>query len=186
MGFFDFLKSTQKPILSDATKLFIVAKNGIIELKNVSHSLTDEGRLEVIIFNSTVALSIYSKTHPQNLEKVKAEVLQLIFNQAKTYQIQIENSLLIEFILSRMNFYTDELLEIMIDQITWQEKSEETGYTPYKIYNIFYLYPLRVIPEPLSLEDEDWSNVSEIKLSHFYACLCMDLMKWITEQCRHI
>jgi len=139
MDIFDILKSaTGSDSFNDSSRLFLVAKGGIVELKRAYKDLTDAGKFEVILFNALTVLRIYRKNHPDKYTSIEEQFYKSIFDQASTYKLNYEPEELREFINNRYKFYAQELSKI----------SDEEGYIPGKIYSTFYLAPLTVNPEP--------------------------------------
>lgn len=123
--------------LNDSEKLFLTTKNGIVELIKTYKDLSDEGKFEVILFNSLIVLRVYRENHPAKYSSIEEGFYKLIFNQAKTYGIGLTPEQLLDFINDRFLFYSQEL-----------EKIYSGNYTAGKTYGAFYLSPLANDPEP--------------------------------------
>lgn len=139
MGLFDFLKSkTESEISSEGAKLFLIAKEGIIEICNKYKSLSEKGKLEVAIFNVINILNVYSEMKPTKLEHTAEEVHMELIKFAKKINTGFSEQSLIDFINQRFDFYEEEI-ELYLNQ---------GGYIPAKIYTAFYLTPLLMTINP--------------------------------------
>lgn len=111
-------------------RIFIIAKGGIVELKQAYKDLTDEGKFEVIIFNSIIALAYYSKFNHDNPVN-NSKYIMKIAEQARNYNIPSADKELLNFIVSRMEFYANEYRQL-----------SEPENVPSKIFSCFYENPL--------------------------------------------
>lgn len=84
---------------SDGDKLFMVAFGGIVEIKRAYKDLTNYGKFEVLLFNSLITLQEYQSTFPDKYEDMKADFFKNLFNQAKVYNIQMNNNELAHFVI---------------------------------------------------------------------------------------
>jgi hypothetical protein len=124
--------------MADSDILFLIAKGGIVELKNRYKDLSDKGKFEVIVFNSLLVLNTYNDKYPSKTESTYQAYFVLLQNQAITYGVDLSGDALKDFIDSRWMFYSNELIEIKKGQ----------GHTPGSIYTVFYINPLVLKPEP--------------------------------------
>lgn len=124
---------------SDGDKLFFIAFGGIVEIKRAYKDLSNYGKFEVLLFNSLIALQEYQSNYPDKYDEMKADFFKNIFNQAKAYNIQMNNDQLVLFVNSRFETYLEELIHFFND--------EESGYLLLKIYTLFYEHPLDPNPE---------------------------------------
>lgn len=127
---------------SDALKLFLIAKGGVVELQKEYKNLSDKGKYEALIFNSLLALRFFNEKYPDIYnEEMEGEYHLFLFEQANSYRINLSPEQLMNFINSRFDFYSDE-----IDNIY-----EGDGYIPNKLFSTFYLNPL--ISNPVESND---------------------------------
>lgn len=118
---------------SDGDKLFMIAFGGIVEIKRAYKDLSNYGKFEVLLFNSLIALQEYQENFPDKYEEIKDDFFKNIFNQAKVYQIPMNNNQLLHFINSRFETYLEELLRFF---------DEEESHLLLKTYTLFYKAPL--------------------------------------------
>lgn len=151
--------------LDDSTKLYLAAKGGIVELKKY-RDLTNEGKFEVILFNSLFALNHYQKEYPSEYSKIEEGFFRSLFNQANEFRLPFTTDELGDFINARFRFYSSEV-----------DKLYGGGnYMPAKIYNAFYENPLC---------DEPEVSTDLIQVMSFYAALT-GMMNWIDENLKKI
>lgn len=151
--------------LDDSIKLFFAAKGGIVPLKKY-RDLTDEGKFEVILFNSLSVLNHYQSEYPEKYSEIEEEYFKSLFNQADTFNLHFDTEELADFINSRLRFYSGEV-----------DKLYDGGqYMPAKIYNAFYENPLCNEPEV---------SMDLVQVMSFYAALT-DMMNWVNDNIKKI
>lgn len=124
---------------SDGDKLFMIAFGGIVEIKRAYKDLTNYGKFEVLLFNSLIALQEYQSNYPDKYDDMKVDFFKNLFNQAKVYNIQMNNDQLAFFVNSRFETYLLEIIRFFDE--------EEAGCMLLKIYTLFYEHPLELEPE---------------------------------------
>ena len=69
-------------VMTDSDKLFMAISGGIVELKNnyLGKELSENGKFEVLLFNSIIALNAYNKNHPALYDKTEGDFLNNLFN----------------------------------------------------------------------------------------------------------
>lgn len=136
-------KSTEREIIycrnKDIDKLYQTIIDGIAELECKYKDLSNEGKLEVMIFNSLLVYRVYRQNHPDKYSSIEMSLYESILKQTNIYQIELSQELLINFINARFQFYSQEI------EKTYHDK--ESCYFPGKIYSAFYLTPLSSDPE---------------------------------------
>lgn len=120
----------------DATRLLMVAMSGIVELKQFQE-LSDAGKFEVILFNSTIILPEYHRKYPDRYRETEEEYFRALVKQAETYGISLELDELVDFINQRFRLYTKEFNKLL----------DSKTYFPGLIYSGFYEQPLAEEPE---------------------------------------
>lgn len=133
MGLFNFFKPRS---VSESDRLFLIAKNGIVEIKKNYKGLSYKGKFEAILFNSLTVLNVYRENYPSKYANIEEEYLKLLCKQAKKYGIYKNSEQIMDFIENRFQFYTQEMENLKIGR----------GYIPGKIYTAFYLTPLVINP----------------------------------------
>lgn len=134
MGFVDYLRTKG---LKEGQKLLLIAEDGAqFELPKEYKKLTNQGVLEVTIFNSISVLNIFKRQHPADFKTAESHFLAALFLKAKKI-LNTNDEDVVAFLNSRMNFYNKELNNIY----------EIKGNIPGKLYSVFYLTPLVSNPE---------------------------------------
>lgn len=151
--------------LNDSTKLFFAAKGGIVELKKY-RDLTNEGKFEVILFNSLFVLNYYQSEYPEKYSGIEEDFFKSLFNQANTFNLPFGTDELADFINSRFRFYSEE-----VDKLYGGGQ-----YMPAKIYNAFYENPLCDQPEV---------SMDLTQVMTFYAALT-EMMNWLDNNIKKI
>lgn len=141
MGLFNFFKSTNSSqstyeSLTVEDKLFNIAKDGIIEMKRSYKDLSDKGKFEVILFNSSIGIWFYNNRNP-NTPLNNAKYAMKILDQARIYNIRRNEDDLMNFIGSRLGFYANEYNQL-----------SDAENIPGKVYSNFFVNPLSNNPEP--------------------------------------
>jgi hypothetical protein len=144
-------------------RVFMIAKGGIVELKQAYKDLTDEGKFEVILFNSTIAMWYYSKNNPDNPINNPKYIMKIV-DQARTYNIPTAENELMGFIVSRLGFYANEFNQL-----------SEPENVPSKIFSCFYEHPLSS-PEP----SFDLGEIFQFKMALGI------MIKWVKENTNNI
>jgi hypothetical protein len=157
--------STTVNSLDDSTKLFFAAIGGIVELKKYRY-LTNEGKFEVILFNSLFVLNYYQSEYPDKYSVIEEEFFKSLFTQANTFNFPYGTDELAAFINSRFRFYSEE-----VDKLYGGGQ-----YMPAKIYNAFYENPLCDQPE---------ISIDLIQVMTFYAALT-EMMNWLDNNIKKI
>jgi hypothetical protein len=129
--------------LDDSKKLFLAAKGGIIYLQKNYKDLSSEGKFEVLLFNSLVALRAYNEKKPNNYRNVEAAFFKPLFEQAKANNLDYSEDQLEAFINSRFKFYASE-----IEEIYTNKTNPQRPYIPGRLYSTFYISPLAPDPKP--------------------------------------
>lgn len=159
MGFVDYLRTRG---MNDGEKLYLIAEDGAtFELKREYKKLSDAGTFEVIIFNSVSVLEAYCYMHPDKFESTKKDFFNVLFNKAKIVLKTSDTKSVLNFLNSRIKFYSAEIKYIY----------EGGGFIPGKLYTTFYISPL--ISEP-----ESNNNLGEILMFHRGLTI---MMKWVQE-----
>jgi hypothetical protein len=136
---FNFLKPRSvSGIPTDSDRLFLTAKDGIKELVKIYKPVPDNGKFEIILFNSLTVLRVYRENNLSKYASIEEGFYKLIFNQAKEYNIRFSIEQLRNFINKRFQMYAQEVERLY----------DEEGYLPGKLYSAFYLTPLVPDPEP--------------------------------------
>lgn len=125
--------------LSDADKLFMVAFGGIVEIKRAYKDLTNEGKFEVLLFNSLIALQEYQSNYPEKYENMVPDFFAKLFNQARTYGIQMNANELALFVNSRFELYLTEIISFY--------GGADSNFLMSKTFNCFYSSPLERNPD---------------------------------------
>lgn len=124
---------------SDGDKLFMIAFGGIVEIKKRYKDLSNEGKFEVLLFNSLIALQEYQSIHPEKYDAIQEDFFRNLFKQANTFGIKLPSEEMAIFVNSRFETYLEEIIRFFND--------EENGYMLLKIYTLFYEQPLVKNPE---------------------------------------
>jgi len=124
--------------LSDAEKLFMVAYGGIVEIKRAYKDLTNEGKFEVLLFNSLIALQEYQSNCPEKYELIVPDFFKKLFNQARVYGIQMNADDLALFVNSRFELYLNEIISFY--------NETDSSFLLLKTYTCFYVRPLEINP----------------------------------------
>ena len=151
--------------LGDSTKLYFTAKGGIVPLKKY-RDLTDEGKFEVILFNSLFVLNHYQSEYADQYTEIEEEYFKSLFNQADTFSLNFDTDELGDFINSRFRFYSEE-----VDKLYGGGR-----HMPAKIYNAFYENPLC---------DEPEVSMDLMEVMSFYAAL-IEMMNWVNDNLKKI
>jgi hypothetical protein len=99
---------------SDSERLLLICKGGIVELKKVYKELTPNGKFEVILFNSVIALNTYKNKYLGDNSAVEDEFIKLLLNQASKYEIDFPSEKVLELLVERFEVYLDEINNIYI------------------------------------------------------------------------
>ena len=138
MGILDIFKSSkQSDAASEGGRLFLIAKGGINVLETAYKSLSNKGKLEVILFNSVSVLGIFKDKYPHRYSAAEDEFFRALINQCKEYGIKF-NSEMLDFVNSRFQFYSKEIENI------FTSKKRGGSFVPADTYTAFYLTPLSV------------------------------------------
>lgn len=185
MGIFDFFKSskpkeefkqteqranqskyTETPFgnFTVEDRVFLIAKGGIVELKQAYKDLTDAGKFEVILFNSSIAIWFYNNRNP-NRPLNNAKYAMKIVDQARTYNIKKSEDDLMNFIVNRLGFYANEYNQL-----------SEPENIPGKMFTSFYVNPLSNNPEP----SFDLGEIFQFKMALGI------MIKWVKENINNI
>jgi hypothetical protein len=151
--------------LNDSIKLFFVAKGGIVELKRY-RDLNNEGKFEVILFNSVIVLNYYQRKYPKQYSEIEEEYFKSLFNEVNNFKLSFANDEIMDFINARLRFYTNEINLLQRDGL----------YMPAKIYNAFYENPFIKEPEV---------SMDIMEVMTFYEGLT-NMMKWVHESLNKI
>jgi len=130
MGIFDFYNKN-----INENNYFTLIKNGIKIMDNYKE-LKNNGKYEVLIFNTLIVLRVYEKHKPDNIQLLQKEILNNLISIAPKYNVNFINNELTSFINNRFVFYSNELALIYGGQ----------GYLPGKLYDTFYISPLSSEP----------------------------------------
>lgn len=112
--------------------LFMVAKGGIVEIKQGYKDLTDKGKFEVLLFNSSIALRTIREKYPMDYQSFQQKYVLLLVDAASAYKIEIPVGDLMNLMNSRIGMYVNETHQLMVTN----------NYKAYKIFNCFYQTPL--------------------------------------------
>ena len=135
MGVFNLFKSAEhKKQQSDGDKLFLIAFDGIVEIKKHYKEVSHQGSAEVLLFNSLIALQQYQTLHQNKYEQVSAIFFEKLFQQLRTYNLHMNNDEIANFVNNRFSLYLSELLSFYND--------EENSYLLLSVYRLFYEQPL--------------------------------------------
>ena len=139
MGVFNLFKLAEhKKQQSCGDKLFMIAFDGIVEIKKHYKEVSHQGSAEVLLFNSLIALQQYQTLHPNKYEQVSAIFFEKLFQQLRTYNLNMNNDEMANFVNNRFSLYLSELLNFYND--------EENSYLLLSIYRLFYEQPLEANP----------------------------------------
>jgi hypothetical protein len=153
---------------SDGDKLFMIAFGGIVEIKNQYKDLSHEGKVEVLLFNSLIALQQYQTLHPNKYEQVSAIFFKNLFKQLRTYNLNMNTDEMTNFVNNRFSLYLSELLSFYND--------DENSYLLLTIYRLFYEKPSEANP----------GTSSDIfEYSTFLPAL-MQMRNYLIEKCNNI
>ena len=125
-------------VYSIATRLFFVSKGAIVELKTY-RDLSDEGKFEVLLFNSVCVLNDLINKYPEEYEAVSRVYWAKVVEEAKLKNLHFETSVE-TFINDRSQFYINEL-----DLLTRQQ-TEDNLNIPGKLFHTFYESPFCIVP----------------------------------------
>lgn len=144
-------------------QLFMVAKGGIVELKQryENERLSLGGRFEVLLLNSFLVVNKIILYYGENSNVQDDYFRQLIISSIRDYGITDDPQKAIEFINKRMSFYMDELRKLQT----------EKSYTPLAIQYSFYQNPLWT-----ELKMTRSPNITD--LIEFYKCLG-NMIDWV-------
>lgn len=171
---FDFIRQRNMILESGGTsnyinsksidvQLFMVAKGGIVELKQKyeNERLSLGGRFEVLLLNSFLVVNKIILYYGENSNVQDDYFRQLIISSIRDYGITDDPQKAIEFINKRMSFYMDELRKLQT----------EKSYTPLAIQYSFYQNPLWI-----ELKMTRSPNITD--LIEFYKCLG-NMIDWV-------
>jgi hypothetical protein len=133
-----------KKNITDGTKLFFIVKGGTRELERHYKVLSDNGKFEVLLFNSLYALQLFHHQYPSRYSAAEDEFFMYLLEQARKYRIDLSEELLKHFIDYRFEFFADEM-----DNMRQSIQNEGEGrYIPTFFYTCFYVTPLAHEIEP--------------------------------------
>ena len=152
--------------LNKEQQLLLVAKGGIVELKNeyAKESLTTGGRFEALIFNSLIIFSEISSNLGEDAKGLKEKYFEaLMLTGVNEYKITDDFLILDTIIKSRMAFYSEELNNVI----------SQDEYSPLKIYWAFFKNELQV-----NVESDEFPDV--VQLMEFSEGL-IRMITWVSE-----
>lgn len=155
--------------MNQEQQLFLVAKGGIVELKNAyaKENLTNGGRYEALIFNSLIIFSEISNMPEESAKGLKEKYFEeLMLAGMNEYKITDDLLILDTIIKSRMAFYSQELNKV----ITLDD------YSPVKIYWAFFKNELQP-----NVGSDDFPDV--IELMEFYEGL-IKMITWVSDNAK--
>lgn len=117
------------------SKLFYVATSGI-DLINNFKKLSNNGKFEVLLFNSEIVLETYRSNKPNNFSWVREEYFKYFEDYITQNSIGDDLDDISSFINSRFILYASELNKIF-----------SPNYIPGKIYNAFFDEALKPNPQ---------------------------------------
>lgn len=121
--------------ITDGMFLMVVAKVGVEYIEKEYQPLSNKGRLEVIIYNGLLLLRKFNQKYPERYSSTENGFFSCLLALFHEYGVETKDEELIDFINSRLLFYSDQ-----IESIYYTD--EDQGYLPSKIYSAFYLNPL--------------------------------------------
>lgn len=131
-------KKKSSPVELLASRLYMVAKGGIVEIKSFK-DLTDGGKFEVILFNSVMILEYFYNRFPDDYPALADCYWKKVQSQGMSYKLTFRGMTLEEFIDNRVAFYSDQLE-------AFRQSDEDGPMIPSKLYNAFYENPLAETP----------------------------------------
>jgi len=118
-----------------SSQLFFLAVKGIELMQNFKF-LSNNGKFEVLLFNSEIALDTFRSNKPDYLNHVQNKYFEYLEDYIRNNNISGELSDIEGFINNRFVFYANELNKIF-----------SPTYIPGAIYNAFYETPFCLKPE---------------------------------------
>tara|TARA_Y100000815_G_scaffold275640_1_gene315529 strand:+ start:1649 stop:2143 length:495 start_codon:yes stop_codon:yes gene_type:complete len=152
MGLFELFKSENSDSTTLEDKLLKLAKTSVADMESSYMKLSQEGKFEVMLFSSSIALWLY---HSRNLRtKVNnSKYAMELVKQARLYNIQKSEDDHLRFIIDRLGFYANQYNNLL-----------EPNSIPGKLYSNFYISPLKKDPD----NHHDLTEILNFKLALNY------------------
>ena len=127
------LRNKNKIIInqSDASKIFMIALGGLVEIKRYN-DLNEKGKFEVLIFNSIIILTEYAFNNREKYDLIIEEYFDLLHKKAESYKISYKGGELDNFINQRFVTFNKELNKF---------SENPKFFIPSITYNAFYENP---------------------------------------------
>jgi len=120
-----------------AIEILKLCNKGVDFMVNDYKPISNNGRFEVIIFNSLTALDKVQTNHRSEYSLISNYFFVLLMEEAKNISIPLDNDTIIDLINSRYQYFNDEIQRLY---------SSNTAF-PGGTYHVFYEHPLNLEPE---------------------------------------
>lgn len=165
------LQSVASELIGGMTKqnsMFMLAKGGIVELKTAYKDISDKGKFEVILFNSSLILRTVREKTPNEYQKFQQDYVILLVSAANSYKIDMPVKDLMDLMNSRISLYVNETHHLIMTD----------NYKAYKVFNTIYHTPLIQTPS-------SQNPVSEAEYEQFRIAL-LRMVNWMLDKIKRI